>query len=572
MTMNQPTPPRTLQRLQAGVDLLQRGRSTEAAEVFLALVTEQPSMADGQRLLGLAWRDAGDLARAEAALRAALALDPASGPTAVPLSELLLARGRGEDALTVIAPLAVSPSADLHVLTAHGAALKALGRLDEARDAYERAVAVAPASAVAEHNLAGALGDLEFFSDSEAAARRAFAKGLDAPETWLVHARALLGQNRHAEAEAAYREVMARRPGHVEASGELAQLIWMRTGDLSAATEDLDAAIAAFPSSQGLQLANGELLQAAGDLEGAYHAVAPAADRPDAEPMMHVAAARFCVWREPARALDHAKRGVAVAPDNALALSTLCEAYFALGDTVAAAAAAEALHRRAPLDQHALGLLATAWRLIGDPRYERLHDYAALVSQSRIDTPDGWPDLKTYLADLAVSLGRLHTLQTHPVGLSVRHGSQTSQSLTHSTDPVVQAFFQAIDRPIRRHIQALGAGDDPVRSRVSKDHGFNGVWSVLLRPRGYHTDHLHPKGWLSSACYIALPGAVERGHEGWLKFGEPGIRTGPPLPAEHLVKPEPGMLVLFPSYMWHGTIPFSGDEPRLTVAFDVVPR
>ena len=29
-------------------------------------------------------------------------------------------------------------------------------------------------------------------------------------------------------------------------------------------------------------------------------------------------------------------------------------------------------------------------------------------------------------------------------------------------------------------------------------------------------------------------------------------------------------LVLFPSYMWHGTVPFAGDEPRLTVAFDLV--
>jgi hypothetical protein len=29
---------------------------------------------------------------------------------------------------------------------------------------------------------------------------------------------------------------------------------------------------------------------------------------------------------------------------------------------------------------------------------------------------------------------------------------------------------------------------------------------------------------------------------------------------------------LFPSYMWHGTIPFRSDEPRMTVAFDVVPE
>jgi hypothetical protein len=85
-------------------------------------------------------------------------------------------------------------------------------------------------------------------------------------------------------------------------------------------------------------------------------------------------------------------------------------------------------------------------------------------------------------------------------------------------------------------------------------------------------DHVHPAGWLSTACYIDLPGAVSgEGRQGWLKFGQPGTPTRPPLEAERFVKPEPGMLVLFPSYMWHGTVPFSSGERRLTIAFDLVP-
>jgi hypothetical protein len=31
------------------------------------------------------------------------------------------------------------------------------------------------------------------------------------------------------------------------------------------------------------------------------------------------------------------------------------------------------------------------------------------------------------------------------------------------------------------------------------------------------------------------------------------------------------MLVLFPSYFWHGTVPFASEQARLTVAFDVLP-
>ncbi|MGH8121811.1 MAG: putative 2OG-Fe(II) oxygenase, partial [Rudaea sp.] len=60
-------------------------------------------------------------------------------------------------------------------------------------------------------------------------------------------------------------------------------------------------------------------------------------------------------------------------------------------------------------------------------------------------------------------------------------------------------------------------------------------------------------------------------HAGWLKFGEPGIATTPPLAAEHFIRPEPGLLALFPSYFWHGTVPFDGNDTRLTIAFDLVP-
>jgi len=569
--MNAPIPPQTLQRLQLGVDLLQRGRPGEAAAVFRALTAEQPSLGDGHRLLGLALRDAGDLAGAETELSAALTLQPTSGPAAVPLSQLRLAAGRAEAALAAVAALAASPAADIHILTAHGDALKSLGRFDEAILTYERAVRAAPASAVAEHNLAVMLGDMERFRDSEAATRRAFAKGLDGLETWLVHARALVGQSRYPEAEAAYREAIRRRPNHVNAQGELAQVVWMQTEDVDAAVFALDAAIAAYPIVQALSLKKAELLDVTGHREAAYDAVAPIVARADAEPMMHVIAARLSMRLDAKRALAHAEIGVAALPDNDVALGTLCEAHLASGDIAAAMTAATALHERAPLDQHAIGLLATVWRLADDPRYPPTYDYQRLVRARTIDTPEGWPNLRAYLADLAISLARLHTLRTHPVGESVRHGSQTSQTLTLSDDPVIQAFFRAVGGPIRRYMDALGSGDDPVRSRNTGAYRFNAAWSVRLRADGFHTGHVHPLGWLSSACYIALPAAIERGHEGWLQFGQPGVATAPPLAAEYFVKPEPGLLVLFPSYMWHNTVPFTGDEPRLTIAFDVVP-
>jgi hypothetical protein len=59
--------------------------------------------------------------------------------------------------------------------------------------------------------------------------------------------------------------------------------------------------------------------------------------------------------------------------------------------------------------------------------------------------------------------------------------------------------------------------------------------------------------------------------DGILTFGEPGIATTPGLAAEYSVRPSVGLLVLFPSYFWHGTVPFRSHQARLTVAFDAVP-
>jgi tetratricopeptide (TPR) repeat protein len=560
-----------LPQLQSSAELLRQGRPAQAADVLRGVVLRWPSSPDARRLFGLALRDLGDLAGAESQLGSALQLDPSSGPTAVALNEILIATRRPQDALSVTTGLASRADADIHLLTAHAEALKAMGRMPEALAVFERAAVASSSSAVAHHNLASILGDMEHFGEAETAARRAQAKGLDAPETWLVLGRALLGQRRFEEAEAAYRHAIGRRPDYADAHAGLAQLIWMRTVDTSRALEALDRALLAFPANADLAVRKSELLDYAGEPERAYECIARFVQSPDGDPTVHVVAARLMGRSNPERAVWHAGIAARALLGDYVAQSALCEAWLAVGDAGQAVALAERLQARMPDNQHAAALLATAWRLAGDPRYRELYDYDSLIWSGDLETPKGWSNLDGFLADLARSLAGLHAFNTHPVGQSLRHGSQTTQSLTLSKDPVVQAFFEAVDRPIRERLDSLGQGPGLVARRNTGGYEFNGVWSVRLQPNGFHADHVHPMGWLSSACHIALPSAVDRGREGWLKFGEPGIATRPALQPEHFVKPSPGRLVLFPSYMWHGTVPFSGDEPRLTIAFDLTP-
>jgi len=109
----------------------------------------------------------------------------------------------------------------------------------------------------------------------------------------------------------------------------------------------------------------------------------------------------------------------------------------------------------------------------------------------------------------------------------------------------------------------------PPRSPIE----FTGAWSVRLQSSGYHANHVHPAGWISSALYIVLPPDLGQEGAGYLTLGDPSSPTFKvDMPPFRTVEPKPGRLALFPSYMWHGTRPF-GQGERMTVAFDVaVPR
>ena len=557
-------------RLQTVSRLLREGRQAEAAAALRVLITMAPGLAEAHRLLGVALGEMSELAGAEAAYRAALSLDPQMARAATGLAEVLLAVDRGAEALAIMAPFVNDQTSNLSLLTYYGLALQAAGRGAEAVEVLTRATKVAPDSAVADHNLAGALMQVQNFVEAETSARRARARGLDAPELWLVWARAVTGQGRLTEGEALYSEAIKRRPTFDKAVAELAHTVGMRSGDREATMAVFDRVFARTSPTPELLMQKAALLDTMGDAVAGYETLQAALAIKD-DPVIHLPAAQLVVHWDPERALIHARRALDAQPDNPSHIAALCQVNLALGRADQAAIIAEGLWRGQPENQYAIALLATAWRIMGDDRYRRLFDYDALVSRSMIDTPDGWPSLDSYLADLREALKPLHSFRGHMAGQSARHGSQTQQDLTRSADPVIRAFFQAIDYPIRRHIRSLGQGGDVLRRRIAKAYDFNGIWSIKLQPIGFHVDHIHTRGWLSSACHIELPAAVEQEPEGWLKFGQPGIPTSPTLPPEFHVKPVPGQLVLFPSYMWHGTVPFSGDEERLSIAFDVVP-
>ncbi|MDB5467430.1 MAG: hypothetical protein JWQ46_2192 [Phenylobacterium sp.] len=485
----------------------------------------------------------------------------------------LLAAGRAEQALALTTPLAAElPSVDL--LSVHASGLKALGRADEALAWDRRTVARFPQGRVAWHNLAATLGDLGCADEAVAAARQAFALGLDAPETWLVYARALAASGDAAAAVDAFRQTIRRNPRNPAPATELAELLWTSEADLTGALGVLRAAEAVGAPPIPLILKEAAVLRAAGQAEAAITCLTKAARARPGDTALALAAADALLRADRAEAaLTAIQPALAAHASHPAVAAQLSWIQSALGRGRDALATAQAGLAASPQSQALLNALATGARLTGDPRHEALYDYDAFVMDAMIETPRGWDNLDAYLSDLAAALVRLHGARGPPTEQSLQGGSQTTFRLSGHPDPAIQAFFRAIDAPLRTYMARLGTGADPLRSRNTHGWRIAGAWSVLLRSGDFHRDHVHSEGWLSSAFYVAVPAAAlaAETREGWLRLGQPPFRTEPPLTLERHLRPTPGKLVLFPSYMWHGTEPFTTDESRVTIAFDVLP-
>lgn len=489
-------------------------------------------------------------------------------------AEALVSQGRAAEALKLTEPLASAADAPHKALSTHAAILKALRRHEEALAFNEQATRRFATSGVAWHNLAATLGDLGRGAAARAAIQEAFKRGLDAPQTWSVYARALLATGEIDEAERAYRESLKRAPGEVEVAMEFANIVWMHQGDAAAAQAVLDAAYRGGGAPGPLLLAKAKLMDAAGDPAGGARLLAMAVERMPADVPVILAAAQAAVETgQIAAAESFVGQALALGPDRPDVLNQAVIVQLAAGRPDEALASARRGLAISPDNPSLWGWAATAARASGDRLYDEVYDYAAMVRAYEIETPAGWSSLPDYLADLARVLHGMHPYARHPFQQSLRHGSQTMQPLIGATEPVLQAFFAAIDKPVREHMAWLGQGLDPLRRRNTGAYSIDGAWSVSLQPGGFHKDHFHPQGWLSSAFYVETPDrAMDAGdRQGWIRFGRPPLDLDPPLEAAHYIRPQPGRLVLFPSYMWHGTEPFTTDERRLTIAFDVVP-
>ncbi|MCH8959042.1 MAG: sulfotransferase, partial [Proteobacteria bacterium] len=273
------------------------------------------------------------------------------------------------------------------------------------------------------------------------------------------------------------------------------------------------------------------------------------------------------------------RRALELNPEFLTAWGNLAETLLEQGKPEEALAAARQTMQVDSRNQVAFALIAIACNELGETgERDRLLDFS-LVRATDIEPPQanlapgpaGDKDtLKGFNTDLARHTLSHPSLVFEPTTKSTKKGRQSGELLVEPKGPVAHLEKQ-ICVAVEAYIDRIPDDTDhPFLSRKPK-HWRLTAWVTILNREGHQLPHIHPAAWLSGVYYVQVPEQDSNlENAGWIEFcGAPEhLRKDKPMPSKHL-EPVPGRMYLFPSYFYHRTLPFAGDQPRISIAFDV---
>lgn len=462
----------------------------------------------------------------------------------------------------------------------------------------ERLVALAPATTEAWQLLGFAYGEAQRIPEAAAAFSRAAELDPREPRIALAHAQATLdagfaaaalfehahclapdnlaavngwaaslsAQDRRGDAESLLADTLMRHPNWLAGHQRLASLRFS-AGDSKNFARSFATACRAQPQNLPLRVAWFSAIAQAHDWDAALKIVSDGEQLIGAAPAFDVART-FVASESGDRALaEQLFSRTAAIQDDVLDIAHLRHCL-RTAQLEKAERLANILMQR-PSAHMIWPYLSLIWRLRGDARAQWLDGGSAYIRS--FDLAYSCAEL----TELAAALGRIHSAPAPYVEQSVRGGTQTDadRQLFFRAEPEIQTVRARVSAAIREYIAELPA-HAPGHPLLGVERGrirFSGSWSVRLKSRGFHVSHTHPMGWISSALYVSLPARAQLGAApaGWISLGAPPRALGVDLEPYARVEPKPGRLVLFPSTMWHETLPFEEGE-RLVIAFDVM--
>ena len=151
------------------------------------------------------------------------------------------------------------------------------------------------------------------------------------------------------------------------------------------------------------------------------------------------------------------------------------------------------------------------------------------------------------------------------------NGSQTDNNLffIHQDNNEIKTFMNFITRAIDEYKQYYKNTEDLYIKEFPDQYALTG-WAVNLKTSGYQKSHNHSNSWLSGVFYLKVPSKLSK-NDGNIKFSKHGYNfpKSNEVSSSKIIEVNEGKLVMFPSSLYHETIPFESNEDRISIAFDV---
>jgi tetratricopeptide (TPR) repeat protein len=600
--------------LQSAVTHLNGGDSAAAELCLNQVLSNSPRNPQATYLLGVVQFERGHWAAAETLFRRALALSPGQPHIGFHLSQTLRALGRPREALLVADAAHEAAPEHIGLCLELVKAEEESGAIETAADRCRQLLAQYPAAAPVAIVLAKLLLKLRQPAEATHVLQMALthlptdSTAGDRAELLFELAPALKRTRRHRDALELLDRAMALAPGRQGAQVERASLL-QHLQRFDEAALALQSELKINPLNLDAHLQLNELFYRQQRDDSFLESYDIAAREVPESPVLPVAKGQWLlkVGRAP-EASDCFERALRIDPHDPAALTGLQRTFEALGEQRAALALLEHIllrHPEEPLilvegaglllragdaerahalaaaahtldaaDQTALAVLGLCYRQLNRPEEYELNGYESLIQVFDLAPPPGYTDMAAFNQELASYLGRLHADRREYFTQTARGGTRLFDEVFDNGHALVDRLKQQIDEAVSSYVATLqGDATHPFIARRTPAYLYNGSWSSKLKDRGFHVNHIHAAGWISSAYYVDVPDVIADTHErqGWLKFGEPSVDFGTSLLPRRFVQPIAGRLVLFPSYLWHGTVPFHSTQTRTTIAFDVVP-
>jgi uncharacterized protein (TIGR02466 family) len=148
-------------------------------------------------------------------------------------------------------------------------------------------------------------------------------------------------------------------------------------------------------------------------------------------------------------------------------------------------------------------------------------------------------------------------------------GWHSRTDFLNSPEPAVAALTTWLTWAVGPMIDAT-AGPGSFQGTLSVS-----AWATICRAGAYHAPHSHPDSAWSGVYYVdAGLSDPDRSLSGVLEFLDPRARVevvsapGGPSGEPVRVRPEAGLIVIFPSWLYHWVHPYAGHTPRIAVSFN----